>query len=122
MLQAVIQGNSEVRVEDQDLVKEINGFLSGSRIDGAQVHFLSGWEGVQIVESLLIGDKRLVFLVWCADHLENDRELIISRDGESVSVFHGLVIVIGAEREAGLAGEERSPIEVGWGALLHHTE
>jgi len=120
MIQTLINGDPEVRVEDQDLVKKVNGFFSRPWVNSGQVLTFSLGESTQVLWGLLVRHEALVIFIGRPNHLEDHIQLIVLAEREPRFVFLGMLVW--REREATLPWEERLPIQVSGSTLLHHSQ
>jgi hypothetical protein len=84
MGKCLIDGDSEVWVEQEHLVKEINGVFSSSWVLLGDVDSLAIWESAKILDGFGVSDKTLLFFSWSTDDLENDGKLIVCRVWEAI--------------------------------------
>ena len=98
MFEALINRYPKVWIKHQDFVQEINRFLPSPGIHCIQVDSVRFGKSIQVLECFLIGHITLILLVRRSDHLENDSQLVVLREGETRTLF--LHMLVRGEREA----------------------
>ena len=87
VFQTLLQRDAEVRVEDQDLLQEIDSL--GRR---AWVFLLEVGAGVrrellEVLKRFQVRDEAFIGFRGSANDLENDRQLVVRREGEALPLF-----------------------------------
>ena len=72
MINSIIQGHSEVRVEDKNLLQKVDCFLWCGWVLEVQVHSSVVWERLQVLQGFLICDEALVVFGGGPDEVEDD--------------------------------------------------
>ena len=87
MFYSLVQRNSEEGVEHKRPVQEIDSLIGGTWVLGLQVYPTDVTERFEILGSFLVGNERHIFLGGSANHVKNDRQLIIGAKGEPVPLL-----------------------------------
>ena len=103
MLQCVVQTHSEVRIEHQNLVQEVNRFGRSTWVFQLQVCSANERERVEVFKSFLVSHKTSIILIRCAYQTKNNGQLVAVVEWESLS----RLLDVGRRRkwETGLARE-----------------
>ena len=83
MFEALIDGAPEVGIKHQDFVKQVDCLLPSPGIHRAEIDTVRFGECVEVLEGLLVSNITLIFFVGRADHLEDDCQLVVLREGET---------------------------------------
>lgn len=118
--QGFIDSDAEVWVELKHPVDQVDSLRRRAWIFFLEVNAIDWHKTFKVTVCLLVGDEGHVVVGWSSKHLENNSELVIFGDWETVSLDSS--VSIWAKREARLSWEQRSAVHVRWSTLLHHAK
>lgn len=99
-----LDGDALVGVEDQHSEEQIDGFRRSMLESVLQTRSFTRLEALNVTASILLRKPGEVILVWCAQDVENDVQLIAVAARVELVILG--VLVIGRQGEAGGTGEQ----------------
>lgn len=120
MIKRVINGNSPLRVKLKSLFKEVDSLRSGSRVNFLEINSLLRVKRLKVINSLRISNETHVLLIGRAQNSKDDIKLVTVRVREPALLDR--VIMVRAEREAGVAREQGRSVQESRRVFLDHVE
>ena len=101
-------------------MKKVNSLVTCAWVNSVKINLFSVRESLKIIQCFLVGHETLVLFVWSSNYLEDNVELVVCRERESMPLLS--VRFVWRKWETGLSWEEWLSVKVSRGTLLHHTK
>ena len=118
--QRFVNTDSEVGVELEHAIQKITSVRRSPRILVLEVNSFDGVERLEVADSFCVCHKAHVFFERGTQNVENDCQLVILSNGETVCLNAGMTV--GTQREARFSGEKRLSVQICCRILFHHAE